>query len=367
MPLTQQTPPASVCVIRLSAIGDCCHALPVVRTLQAVWPATKITWIIGNAEYGLLQGADGIEFITFDKRNPGSSLLHVRRQLRTRVFPLLLHMHASMRANLVSMQVRAKRRLGFDRARARDYQWLFTGEKIAAARGQHVMDGLFGFLEHLGIRERALRWDFALGPDDRGPADRLRAGKGPVCVISPCTSQRFRNYRNWRAANYAAVARHLADVHGARIVLTGGPTELEMRYGEEISELLAPRPLNLIGQTTLKQLYGILEVADLLICPDSGPAHMATAAGTPVVGLYATSNRHRTGPYFSQDLVVDAYPEAVRREMGKPVDALRWGERVRNPDAMDLITVHEVIARAGQALKGGRRPPVAAAAPVQRK
>jgi heptosyltransferase I len=72
---------------------------------------------------------------------------------------------------------------------------------------------------------------------------------------------------------------------------------------------------------------------------------MATAVRTPVVGLYATSNRLRTGPYFSQHLVVDKYPEAVRREFDSSVEALRWGQRVRNPDAMDLIQVGDVIEK----------------------
>ncbi|HEX5421023.1 MAG TPA: glycosyltransferase family 9 protein, partial [Gammaproteobacteria bacterium] len=97
-----------------------------------------------------------------------------------------------------------------------------------------------------------------------------------------------------------------------------------------------------IGRTTLKQLLALLERASAVLCPDSGPAHMATAVGTPVVGLYATSNRFRTGPYFSQHLVVDKYPEAVRRGFSKDVDEIRWGRRVRDPDAMDLIGVRDV-------------------------
>lgn len=362
MPSGQKTisTPASVCILRLSAIGDCCHTLPVVRTLQAHWPATQITWIIGRTEYGLLNGASGIEFITFDKRNPRASMRDVRRQLAGRHFQLLLHMHASMRANLVSRLVHADIRLGFDRARARDWQWLFSNQKIAARPNQHAMDALFGFAEHLGIQERVLRWDFALSAADREIADGLRAGSRPICVISPCTSQRFRNYRNWRVENYVTVARHLIAAHGAQIVLTGGPTDTERSYGAGISAGLGNQPegqlIDLIGRTSLKQLFAVLQVADLLICPDSGPAHMATAAGTPVVGLYATSNRHRTGPYFSQDLVVDAYPEATRREFNKPVAELRWGERVRDPAAMDLIKVDAVIAMSDQALANPRRP-----------
>ncbi len=352
--------PEAVCLIRLSAIGDCCHTLPVVRTLQAAWPRTRITWIIGRTELGLLEGASGIEFITFDKRTPWASLASIRRQLASRRFPLLLHMHASMRANLVSRAVRADVRLGFDRARARDYQWLFTNEKIAATPGQHAMDALFSFAAHLGIRQRAMDWDFAISTEDRRRADELASGTRPLCVISPCSSQRFRNYRNWSVGNYAAVMRHLIDTRGARVVLTGGPSALEMQYGEQLqSELGGPANssvINLIGHTRLKELFAILKVANLVICPDSGPAHMATAAGVPVVGLYATSNRHRTGPYFSQRLVVDRYPEAVQREFNKPVAALRWGERVRDPGAMDLIRVDDVLARVDAVLDGTLRP-----------
>jgi heptosyltransferase I len=331
----------------------------VVRTLQAAWPDTRITWIIGRTELGLLEGASGIEFITFNKSTPWASLASIRQQLAARRFPLLLHMHASMRANLVSCAVRADVRLGFDRARARDYQWLFTNEKINPTPSQHVMDGLFSFAEQLGIRQRILRWDFSLGPDDRRQADQFAGGDGPLCVISPCSSQRFRNYRNWSVANYAAVTRHLIEVRGARVVLTGGPTALERQYGEEIQQAVGSpanaRVTNLIGQTRLKELFAILQAADLVICPDSGPAHMATAAGTPVVGLYATSNRHRTGPYFSQRLVVDRYPEAVRQEFGKPVEALRWGERVRAPGAMDLIPVTDVLERIAAVLDGDEK------------
>jgi heptosyltransferase I len=86
---------------------------------------------------------------------------------------------------------------------------------------------------------------------------------------------------------------------------------------------------------------------------------MATAVRTPVVGLYATSNRFRTGPYFSQHLVVDKYPEAVRREFGKPVEALRFGERVRNPDAMSLITVDDVVTKLDAAFAERGVTPVA--------
>jgi heptosyltransferase I len=260
-------------------------------------------------------------------------------------------MHASMRASLAGLMVRADRRIGFDRRRARDFQWLFTTEKIPARPEQHVMDGLFGFIEYLGIAERRLRWDIPVSDSDRDfAASVCGSGVAPVCVISPCSSQRLRNYRNWSVENFAALVSGLQSRHGARVLLTGGNTATEQQYGAAIEKGANPPIINLIGRTSLKQLLAVLARADLLICPDSGPAHIATAVGTPVVGLYATSNRHRTGPYFSQHLVVDRYPEAVRREFARTPDALRWGQRVRDPDAMNLIRVADVLEKAAVAL-----------------
>ena len=344
------TAPESICIIRLSAIGDCCHTLPVVRTLQHHWPDTKITWVIGKVERSLLEGVDGIEFITFDKSKGFAAYGDVRRQLKGRRFPLLLHMHASMRANWVSIMIRANRRIGFDRKRARDYQWLFSGERIPARAKQHVMDGLFEFPEYLGIKERTLRWDIPITPSDNEYARRMGETDGPLVIISPCSSDRFRNYRNWSIANYIKIVNHLRDKYYARIVLTGADTPIEQKYGSQIAAGANADVINLVGQTSLKGLLAMMDRASLVICPDSGPAHMAAATGTPVVGLYATSNRHRTGPYFSQDLVADRYPEAVKKEFNRSIDSLRWGQRVRDPAAMDLITLEDVIEKVDTAL-----------------
>lgn len=348
--LTTTTPPESICIIRLSAIGDCCHTLPVVRTLQAAYPETAITWIIGTTEHRLLEGADGIEFITFDKSKGLKSWFDVCRKLKNRHFPLLLDMHASMRANFVSMAVNARRRIGFDRARARDYQWLFTTERIPALQQQHVMDGLFGFTSYLGIKERIERWDIPVDAADREYASRLRIGERPLCIISPCSSQRANNYRNWPIDNYVQLIRHLQKHYDAQIVLTGAPTKIEQKYAEGILAKTGNTVSNLVGQTSLKRLLALLEIADLVICPDSGPAHMANAVGTPVIGLYATSNPARTGPYASRSLTVNRYPDAVAAEFGKPIQELRWGQRVRDPAAMDLITVADVTEKVAQAL-----------------
>lgn len=343
--LPPSEPPARLCIVRLSAIGDTCHTVPVVRAIQGAWPDTEITWIIGRVEHSLMAGLEGVRFAVLDKSLGWRGYLALRRGIADRRFPLLLHMHASQRANLASLCIRAPIRLGFDRARARDGQYWFCNRHLPPRSERHVMDGLFEFAEALGIDHGPPRWDIPVDASDREFAASEIDDSSPTLIISPCSGQRFRNFRNWRAERYAAIAGYAHERFGASTVLTGGNTELERGYGEEISRLAACPVRNLIGQSTLKQLLCLIERATVVLCPDSGPAHMATAVGTPVVGLYASSNRFRTGPWASQHLVVDKYPEAVRDEFGCDVSGIRWGRRVRSPDVMDRISVDDVRSK----------------------
>ena len=334
-----QVPPQKICVIRLSAIGDTCHALAVVRRLQDNWPGAEITWIIGKTEATLLSDIPGVKFIIFDKSKGRHAYKNVQRQLDGRVFDIALCMHASMRANLLCRKISAPIRLGFDRARAKDFQWLFTNRRIEHVPKQHALLAMMCFASALDAEPRPIRWDIPLGDDDRQFASDFKSPNMPLVVISPCSSQRSRNFRNWSVDRYKAIISHLRK-KSCRVVLTGGRSDLELEYGNALSANGAAD--NLLGRTSLKELAALIDAADLVICPDSGPAHMATAFGTPVIGLYATSNPERTGPWLSQKLTVNRYPDAALKYLGKSVEQLRWGQRVRHPDAMDLITIDDV-------------------------
>lgn len=342
--------PESICILRLSAVGDICHTVPVVRAIQRRWPQTRLTWVIGRLEAGLVGDMPGVEFITFDKSRGVAAYRALRQQMKGRRFDALLHMQIAIRASLASLLIPADIRLGFDRDRARDYQWLFTNRRIAARPGQHVMDGLLGFAEALGIDDLAPEWNLPLAEEDRAFAAEHVPGDRPSLVISPCSSQRFRNFRNWSAERYAAVADHAVERHGARVILTGGPSDLEREYGRAIRDRMRADAVDLIARTTLKQLAAVLERASVLVGPDSGPVHIANAVGTPVVGLYATSNPDRTGPYRYRHLVADRYREALARELGRTPEEVRWGRRVRDPEAMNLIRVDDVTANLDRAL-----------------
>jgi heptosyltransferase I len=334
-------PPASLCLLRLSALGDVTHVVPLVRTLQAAWPACSIAWIIGRGEHRLLEGLAGVEFLEYDKRSGLAGLRALRRRLRGRRFDALLQMQVALRANLLSAVVPARRRIGYDRARSRDLHGLFVDERIADRPGIHVLDAIGSFCEPLGLRQDTVRWDLPVPEEAHAWARAQWPDDGrPTLLISPCSSHVL---RNWRAERYAAVADHAA-AQGWRVVLCGGRSRLERDTADAIVAAMRAAPLDLVGRDTLKQLPALLARADLVMTPDSGPMHIANAMGSKVLGLHAASNPARSGPYSDRRWCVDRYDDAARRFLGRPARELRWGTKIERAGVMDLVTVDDAIA-----------------------
>jgi len=293
----------------------------------------------------------GVEFITVDKRAGLRGLRALRAQLADRHFDVLLHMQLALRASLVASCVRAQVKLGFDRPRARELQWLFTDARIAPRSREHVLDSFFGFTAALGIEGRVLDWSLPVPDDARAYAAQLIPDATPALLVSPCSSHAR---RNWSAARYAAVADHATTRHGMRVILCGGPSALEREVGAAIVAAARMPIVNQIGRDTLPQMLALIGAATALISPDSGPAHMATMVGTPVIGLYAATNPARSGPYLSRQWCVDAYAEAAQRFRGKPAGVLPWTEKIEEPGVMDLISVEAVCERLDALLAADR-------------
>jgi heptosyltransferase I len=157
--------------------------------------------------------------------------------------------------------------------------------------------------------------------------------------------------RNWRAERYAAVAEHAVRRHGMRVILSGGPSALEEMTGAAIVQAARVPLVNQIGRDTLPELLALLARAAVLLSPDSGPVHMATMVGTPVLGLYAATNPARSGPYLSQAWCVNAYAAAARRYRGREPEELPWTTKIEEPGVMDLIRVDEVVAMLDELLR----------------
>ena len=343
---TPSAAPRSLCLLRLSALGDVTHVMPMVHTLQDAWPDVALTWVIGAGEQRLLDGLPGVEFLVYDKRSGLRGMLDLRRRLQGQRFDVLLQMQVAARANLLSGFIPARQRIGYDRSRSKDLHGLFVNARIPDRPGIHVLDAIGSFCEPLGLRQTRVRWDLPVPEAARAWAQAQWPADGmPTLVVSPCSSHEV---RNWRPERYAAVADH-AIARGWRIVLCGGRSDLERRMADAILAAMRARGpsadvRDLVGKDTLKQLPALLERADLVMTPDSGPMHIANAMGTKVLGLHAASNPARSGPYSDRRYCVDRYDDAARRYLGRPATELKWGTKIERPGVMDLVTVEDGIA-----------------------
>jgi heptosyltransferase I len=334
--------PQSLCILRLSALGDVSHVVPLVRTVQRQWPQCAITWIVGAFERRLVGDIEGVEFIPFDKRGGLAALRSLRATLHGRRFDALLLMQLALRANIVSTAVRTDVRVGYDRARSKEGHGLFVNRRIPARAGQHVLDALGSFTEPLGLVRDAVRWDLPIPDEARAFAAQALPADVPVLIVSPCASH---PRRNWRPERYAALIDHAAQVHGMHVVLCGGPSAAERAMGDAILAQTRSAPQDLIGKDTIKRALALFERAAIVVSPDSGPVHMANAVGTPVLGLYAATDPGRSGPYSDRRWCVDRYDAAAQRFLGKPASALRWGTKIEHEGVMDLIGTQDAIER----------------------
>ncbi|MBH1640969.1 glycosyltransferase family 9 protein [Stenotrophomonas maltophilia] len=332
---------SSLCLLRLSALGDVTHVVPLVRTLQAARPDTPIHWIIDKAGHKLLDGLPGVTFHAYDKKSGMAGVKELRRQLPPGRFEALLQMQVAFRANLLSAFIPAERRIGYDRSRSKDLHGLFINERIPDRPGIHVLDAIGSFCEPLGLRQAEVSWDLAVPQSAyEWAAAQWQDDGRPVLMISPCSSH---VRRNWYADRYAAVANHAAQ-RGWRVVLCGGRSELERSMADAIQAQLHTPALDLVGKDTLKQLPALLARANLVMTPDSGPMHIANAMGAKVLGLHAASNPNRSGPYSDRRYCVDRYDDAARKYLAKQAADLKWGTKIEFDDVMELITVDDGIA-----------------------
>lgn len=330
-----------MCLLRLSALGDVTHVVPLVRTLQAARPDTPIHWIIDKAGHKLLDGLPGVTFHAYDKKSGMAGVKELRRQLPPGRFEALLQMQVAFRANLLSSFIPAERRIGYDRSRSKDLHGLFINERIPDRPGIHVLDAIGSFCEPLGLRQTEVSWDLAVPQSAyEWAAAQWQDDGRPVLMISPCSSH---VRRNWYADRYAAVANHAAQ-RGWQVVLCGGRSELERSMADAIQAQLHTPALDLVGKDTLKQLPALLARANLVMTPDSGPMHIANAMGAKVLGLHAASNPNRSGPYSDRRYCVDRYDDAARKYLAKQASDLKWGTKIEFDDVMELITVEDGIA-----------------------
>ena len=324
-----------ICIVMMSAVGDAVHVLPVINAIKRAHPASRITWVLQPGPATLVRGHRAVDdIVLFDRAKGARAFTDVRTELRRRRFDLVIDLQVYFKAGIVTSFTRAPVKLGFDRARARDMNWLFTNRKIPPHAGQHVQDQYFEFLTAIGVAHAPVVWNLGPWNGERDwQRDFYRSFERPAATIVVATSK---PQKDWAPERWAEVADALLGDFGLQPVLVGGRSARELHAERVILERAKSRPHSALG-SGLRNLVGIMDGAALVLAPDTGPLHMAVALDRPVVSLLGYTNPKRTGPYRKfHDLMIDAY--------GDPGEEYPISMENR-PDRMPRITVRDVLDR----------------------
>ena len=336
--------PGSICIVMMSAVGDAVHVLPVINALKRANPATRITWVLQPGPATLVRGHHSIDdIIIFDRSRGLRAFADVREALAQRHFDLVINLQVYFKAGIVTALTPAAIKLGFDRARARDMNWLFTNRKIPAHAVQHVQDQYFEFLTALGVSPDPVEWNLGPWPQEREWQRNFASSiDRPIACVVIATSK---PEKDWLPDRWAEVIDALQGNFGMQVVLVGGRSERELSAEREVMQRARIKPRSELG-SGLRNLVSILDASSLVLSPDTGPLHMTVALDRPVISLMGYTNPKRTGPYRRfHDLIVDAYgdpgenyPISMENRPGRmlriqPRDVLEkvqlWAERYR--------------------------------------
>ena len=321
-----------IAIVRLSALGDVCHAMAVVTAIQARYPNASITWITGPAEAQLVRLMPNVDVRVYHKKSGFKGMFALGRSLKGVTFDVLLHMQWSLRASLLTRVLNAKKRIGFAKSHSREKQYWFVDQLAPEPAGQHVLDALMSLACAIDVPLQSPSWALSIPESDLLLPERF-------VVVNPCGSKVT---KDWTLQGYRALIKSLLS-QGLAVVVTGGPSDREIAVCNAVSDGL--EVTNLVGKTSIASLLDVIQKAALIISPDTGPAHMATIVGTPVIALFALSNPKRTGPYNDQDNVVSVYRELVEKETGKSLEVLPWATTVHRKDAMAQLSQEAVMAK----------------------
>ena len=297
-----------VCVVMMSAVGDVVHVLPLLTALKRHRPSAHVTWILQPGPATLVRDHPDVdEILLFDRSRGVRAFNDIRRQLSPLRFDTALALQVYFKAGLITRMVKARVKLGFDMARARDANWLFTTAQVPPHPMQHVQDQYLEFLDALGVPHGEAVWNLGPWPHELGQqVERLRVFDRPIAPIVVATSKA---QKDWLPERWAAVCDALYGDFGLQPVLVGGRSDRELHAERVILQQAKVPVVSALG-SGLRGLVQLIDGAALVLSPDTGPLHITVALNRPVVSLIGYSNPKRVGPYRKfHDLMIDAYGE----------------------------------------------------------
>jgi len=291
----------NILIVKLSAIGDVVHALPVAHALKQCFPAAKITWVVEKPALELVSNHPDIdEVLVFDKlkfKSLRGLLVEAPpfiRQLRDRHFDVALDLQAIFKGAIIAYLSGAPKRLVYCNTRELSH-WM-SKRVVGEHSSGHVVERYLDVVRSLGCQIDKAVFNVTVTPQEAASAIAIARHVGleteqPYVILSPGAN--WPNKR-WPVRQFAALADKLYD-DGIIPVLSGGPGDKKL--ADEIIDSSAIPPVDLTGKTTLKQLAYMIQEARAFVGGDTGPMHLAAAIGTPVVAFYGPTDTNRNGPY----------------------------------------------------------------------
>jgi 3-deoxy-D-manno-octulosonic-acid transferase/heptosyltransferase-1 len=359
----------NILIVKLSAIGDVIHTLPSLAVLRRCYPDADITWVVEEEAADLLAGHPDLNRVIVSGRKrwlnelrqgqiaaPLREMLTFLRDLRRHPYDLVIDFHGLFKSAVIVLLSGGKRKLGYDSLQ--ELSGLFYNEKIPEEMGKHAVDRYLDFVRHVagksgaaclaappefriavGEKEKrsaaALLNEHAASLPSSGEGEGLHKDAPRFVAVNPVA---FWETKLWGEEKFAELCDRLREELGIGIVLTGG----ESAPLERICRKMRTKAVNLGGRTTLRELACIYREAALLVTTDSGPMHLAAAAGTPVVALFGPTDPARTGPYGPGHRI-------IRKGLScSPC----FRKRCETPRCMTDISVEEVFTAVKEMLAG---------------
>jgi len=331
-------------LLRLSALGDVILWSALVEQCQRKYPQVEFTWITSQVWMPLFSTLP-VRWVPINKPRKIKDYWHLRSQFQQEEkFDVLLCGQASLRANLIYPFIKANTKIGFDNKRAREGHKLFVNKQIPY-KDNHLLEGFSQFFEvaQLPLNLKNLQWP--IHPDTKSVAfaNTLPFSNGEAIGLVVAASKAE---RTWPIEHQTAFLELLSEQFQGKIILLGSNSTYEIALANKIEQKLnhiKADYINLVGKTSLPQLAAVIKRLSCVVSPDTGPAHLAQAVGTPVIGLYAVARAELSGPYQSPH-TINAYENAALLNSLRP-EQLDWHHRLHHANAMQVIQPSEVLRK----------------------
>jgi lipopolysaccharide heptosyltransferase I len=299
--------PARVCIIKPSSLGDVVHALPILAALRTRWPWAQLAWVVNRSFQDLLRGHPDLDELIVHERAGTSidplgigSAIALLRKLSVGRFDLTIDLQGLLRSALMATATGAKTRIGPADARE-GARWFYTDLVEAPRLGLHAVARMQRFAVALGADLSEPQFKLPIGEVERCWA-QIALGEVPRPRVVLNVGARWPTKR-WPPEHFAEIGRRAHEEFGAGLIAVG--SAIDRPFVAALFRRIAPVPiLDLCDRTRLLQLAAVCLESDLMISNDTGPLHLAAAAGARVAGIYTCTNPELTGPYGPRAVTV---------------------------------------------------------------